>query len=587
MRSLTAAMGAAVLGRMLEFPAMGKIYDGAAGSANAVEFIDRVFDLLGVSYHVPADKLANVPTTGPLIVVANHPFGALEGLVLPRALLTVRPDVRVMANFMLSRIPELRELMIFVDPFGKPESARANLAGMRESLAHLRQGGVLIVFPAGTVSHLHVRRRCITDPPWSPIVARLIRRAQAPVLPVYFEGRNGTLFQLAGLVHPRLRTLMLPHELMKRQHTTISMRMGRPVPAARLAQIELDDDLIAYLRLRTYVLAGATAPRRSLHDWLSRGALRHPRQETIVAAQDPQALAAEIAALPPSSLMHDAGEMAVYIAPAPQIPAVLQELGRLRETTFRQVGEGTGRATDLDRFDAHYLHLFIWHRDRHELVGAYRVGQTDLLLPRFGLAGLYTHSLFRFKPQLIAQIAPALELGRSFVRGEYQKSFAPLMLLWKGLGRFVVAHPRYRYLFGPVSINDRYKDLSQWMMLAFLKTHRYLPHLASLVRPKHPPLLRPPRDWDLAANSRVVTDIDDVSSLIADIEDQQTGVPILVKQYLRVGAQMLAFNVDPGFGHTLDGLVLVDLTQTDRTVLKHYFTRQGRDAFLAHHGVSA
>jgi putative hemolysin len=435
------------------------------------------------------------------------------------------------------------------------------------------------VFPAGEVSHLQLGRAAIADPAWSPSIARLARRAGAAVLPVHFAGANGPLFQLAGLVHPRLRTALLPRELLRRQATSLAVRIGRPIPPARVAAQD-DEAATALLRARTYVLAGERSPRAPT---AAASARARPFTRTIAAPVADHRLAAEVAALPESCWLGAQGEFRVGLAGAAQIPALLDEIGRLREITFRAAGEGTGRTRDLDPFDRYYRHLFVWHGSDRAVVGAYRLGLTDTILAEHGAAGLYTQTLFRYDRRLLDRLSPAIELGRSFVRAEYQRDYAPLLLLWKGIGRFVAAHPRYRRLFGPVTISRDYSSVSQHLLMAFLEATRRLPDLSRLVVPRNPPPQARRRDEGVVAG-RTAVDLDDADALIADIEADGRGLPVLLRQYLKLNARLLGWNVDRRFGLALDGLMLVDLLDVPRPMLVRYLGKEGAATFLAAHG---
>jgi putative hemolysin len=259
----------------------------------------------------------------------------------------------------------------------------------------------------------------------------------------------------------------------------------------------------------------------------------------------------------------------------------MQEIGRLREITFRETGEGTGRERDIDLYDAYYLHLFIWDRKSQQLVGAYRLGMADKIAAKYGKKGLYTHSLFKYRHSLLQRLNPAIELGRSFVRKEYQRSFSPLLLLWKGIGAYVSRNPQYRMLFGPVSISGEYQTLSQQMMVSFLESNRYLPGLAREIKPRRP--FRPIRDTWIRDEISSLREIDLVSELISQVEPDNKGVPILLKQYLKMGGRILGFNLDPEFNNTLDGLIMVDLLQSPEKLLQRYMGVDGARQFLAYH----
>lgn len=307
------------------------------------------------------------------------------------------------------------------------------------------------------------------------------------------------------------------------------------------------------------------------------------RLEPVAPPQAPALLAAEVGQLSAEQMLVCSGPYLCFLAPAGQIPLLLYEVGRLRELTFRAVGEGTGYAIDLDWFDLFYLHLVLWKQDTREVVGAYRLGQTDVLLPRFGQQGLYTSTLFTYETGLLEYLTPALELGRSFVRPEYQKAYLALFLLWKGIAQFVVRHPRYKRLFGAVSMSNEYNGLSLQLLVSFLQLNKSSPDLARLVRAKNPPPMRPAAGREMSRHWLQGKEIDDVAALISEIEAGQKGVPILLKQYLRLGGTVLGFNRDVRFGGVIDGLVLVDLTRTSQKVLARYMGRRGAASFLAYH----
>jgi putative hemolysin len=362
---------------LLSVNQVNQTYGRCAGAGDFRTFLRRVLDDLGVSVRVAQEDLARIPKKGAVVVVSNHPFGALDGIVLASVLASVRPDVKVMANHLLSRVPDLRELFIFVDPFGRDTARAVNLAPMRQSIRHLKEGGVLAAFPAGEVAHLNLRNWEVTDPPWSDSIGRIVQRTGASVLPVYFDGRNGAMFQLLGLIHPRLRTVLLPRELFKKRERQIELRIGSVIPAKRLQEVGRKRALTEYIRRRVFLLQHRVfEPQRrrsgGQNSVVARGITTG---EPIVAPVDPKLLASDIASLPPRQVLVDHEGFQVLEARAPQIRNVLREIGRLREVTFRAVGEGTGKAIDLDTFDYDYTHLFIWHAAKREVIGAYRLAR--------------------------------------------------------------------------------------------------------------------------------------------------------------------------------------------------------------------
>ena len=560
--------------KLLALDQFDRLYEDAAGGSSPRPIAERTLAMLNVQPQVSGRDLALVPKQGPVVAVANHPFGLIEGAILGSVLPSVRPDLKIMANHLLATMPETSQWCIFVDPFGGEGAARANHKGLKDAIAWLKHGGMLAVFPAGEVSHLNLKERAVIDPEWNHSVARLIRITGASVLPMYFRGANSALFQLLGFLHPRVRTALLPHELFNKHNRSIEVRIGSPIAPAKMRAYQDDVALIRYLRHRTYLLQNREAPKQAPV------AKNAPPASGILS----EALAQEIARLAPERTLVETGEFSVLLAKAGEIPEVLNEIGRLREVTFRQVGEGTGRAIDLDGFDQHYWHLFVWNRAANEVAGAYRLGPSDEILASLGPEGFYTSRLFQWKRPFLDRISPALELGRSFVRPEYQKTYAPLLLLWKGIGQFLLRNPQYKLLFGPVSISNGYTAASRQLMVKFLSAYRQSPELAPLVRARNPFRHKGSKPSAKLADELMgdaAWDVEELSALVADVEIDRKGVPVLLKQYLKLGGELVAFHVDRRFADALDGLIVVDLRKTDPRVLERYMGKEGAAQFLA------
>jgi putative hemolysin len=555
--------------KLLRLDRFDRLWDDVPGADTRL-IASHPLALLNVHIQVSERDLALIPKRGPVVAVANHPFGLIEGAILPSLFLSVRPDVKIMANHLLAAMPETKDLCIFVDPYGGDRAARANHKGLKDAIAWLRQSGLLAVFPAGEVSHLNLKERSITDPEWNHSVARLIRITGATVLPVYFLGANSALFQLLGCLHPRVRTALLPHEFFNKHDRTIEVRIGSPITPAKMRAYQDDVALIRYLRHRTYLLQNREAPKSI------QAAVGEPPAAGVLA----ELLAGEVAKLAPGRTLVETEDYSVLLAKAREIPNVLHEIGRLREVTFRLAGEGAGGPIDLDRFDEHYWHLFVWNRRANEVVGAYRLGPSDEILARFGPKGFYTSQLFQWKRSFLDRISPALELGRSFVRPEYQKTYAPLLLLWKGIGQFLIHNPQYKLLFGPVSISNGYSAASRHLMVKFLSAYRQSPELTPLVRARNPFRQRSSKVADEFVGA-TVWDVEELSAQIADMEIDRKGVPVLLKQYLKLGGELVAFHVDRRFADALDGLIVVDLRKTDVRVLERYMGQDGATKFLA------
>lgn len=569
----------------LAIDSINRIYARTISMAEGRNFFEKALRGLNVQYLISEEDRARVPTTGPLIVVSNHPLGALDGLVVGALLLSVRSDVKLLVNYLLNHMQAMRPWNIAVDPFGGLDATRSNIGPIKECLRWLKQGGAIATFPSGTVSHFHIGKGMITDPEWNANIAALARHSKATVLPIYLHGKNSLFFQIAGLIHPRIRTLLLPRELHKRIGTNLSVRIGRPIAPSKIKEFAEDKEAVDYLRLKTYILKDRHTEETS------QSLLRLPvfpkrekatPKEPLMQAVSKDTLKSEISALPARALMATHNEYSVYVASAEEIPQLLFEIGRLREQTFREVGEGTGKAFDLDSFDKDYLHLFMWNSQACDIVGAYRLGCTDVILKKHGKKGLYTSTLFHYRFGFLERLTPAIELGRSFIQSAYQRKHVGLSLMWRGIGEFIVRNPRYRLLFGPVSISNEYLPLSKNLMVQFLRRNSMNRKYRWYVGAKRPPRALGTSGLDRKALKELVKDIEDVSALISEIETDQKGVPVLLRQYLKLNATMLSFNVDADFANCIDGLVLVDLLSTDPKTLKR-FMGEGINQFYAYH----
>lgn len=549
----------------------------AGESGRGARFAARLLGQLDIRFAVVPRDLKQIPERGGAIVVANHPHGIVEGLILTALLDSVRSDYKLVANSLLSKIDAMSDRTILVNPFRTPSANISNRAPLRRCLQWLKDGGLLVMFPAGEVAHLRWTGHSVTEPCWNPAAVRIALKAHVPVIPVFFEGSNSLGFHLAGTLHPGLRTIALPREFLKLRGKTVRVRIGRAVSSDLLTQYRTAESATEYLRSRTLFLANRPWPAVLLSP------LDAPKTLPLASACGTEGLLSlETAALPADAELVRTDEFSVFVARAIQIPRLLKEIGCAREQAFRQVGEGTGKEIDLDWFDQHYYHLFLWSRRDRCLAGAYRLTLTQQVLPDLGPRGLYTGTLFHYRREFFERIGPALELGRSFVCPSYQKSYAPLLLLWKGIARFVQRHPEAAILFGAVSISREYRAASRSLIASYL-SDRLGSELAPLVRPR-----KPWREPTANANTikrlaGIAATLEDISFSISDIEEDGKGVPVLIRQYLKAGGRLLAFNVDPSFSHTVDALILADLRTVPVAILERYMGRSGAKSFQEWH----
>ncbi len=506
-------------------------------------------------------ELARIPVAGATLLASNHPFGGADAIALLALALRRRRDVKVLANGLVRRLGFLSQHCVFVDPFGGAEAARRNAAGLREALAWLREGHLLVVFPAGEVSAIRWTSWTPADAPWSVIPFRLAQKAGARIVPAWCAGCNRAVFHAAGLLHPRLRTALLPSELVARFGGKVRYRFGAPFEASEGGLSP--EELARLARGRCELLRGEV---RSVRPASPVRAIAPPRTSAEV-------VRAELAALGPEAILAREGDFTVYMGHAASLPGAMHELGRLREEAFRAVGEGSGHEIDLDRFDERYRQLILWNEAKSEIAGGYRAGVVSEVARRpdgsFDPTGLYSSTLFDYSPALLEQLGDAVELGRSFVRPSYQRQPLPLSLLWRGIAAFM-ARGGHRRLFGPVSISNDYTSMSRELIMEFLERHRLSTPFAPLVRPRNPPARGPVAGWTAREREAATGDLARLDRLVEEIERGERAVPVLLRQYLRLNARLLAFNVDPDFGDVVDALMLVDIAQIDRRILRYY-----------------
>lgn len=522
----------------------------AAGACSR-EFCARLQQRLGLTIETADAELLHIPAAGPTVIVANHSFGLADAVITSNVLFRRREDIRYLANQQVLEVDGVRDLVFPVDLSDTPAARRTNARSLRDSLNWLDAGGLLVVFPAGVVAHWRWSTLGVTEADWNGNAVRLARRSGARVVPMWITGRNSAAFQIAGLAHPALRTAMLPREFVRRRDFSVRVRIGHPAP---LNWVERRGDAAtAYLRTRCESLR----PQRRLP------ALRLQPLRRLAAAVPAATLADEIAALPADRRLARGNALEVWRIGMADAPAVLSEIGRLRELTFRAAAEGTGKPSDLDRFDTTYQQLVLWDPNSRCIAGGYRFSTEP---------GGYLTTLFRLDREFYRRLGPAIELGRSFITAAYQRNYESLLLLWKAIGAYVAANPRYATLYGPVSISNAYSPLARASLVSGLRQLAWREDLAPYAKPRLP--------FVSFQRPVVAYDLDELDALVADIDGPGKGIPILVKHYLKMGGKLAAFHVDPAFGNTVDGLITVNLKETPRKLLDRYMGPAAAAEFL-------
>lgn len=519
-----------------------------------IEFIESFQQEQGVEIGVSGKGWNQIPSEGAFITVSNHPFGLWDCLALLKALIEKRPDVKLILDFLPEQLYPLRDFILLNHPINAHDGVKDNKKGNEEAFQHLREGKPLLLFPSGEASSLH--HWSSSDQAWQSSIINFIQKAEVPVIPVYLEGSSSLLSQFLGLVSPHLRSSTVLTETFKRKNAHIQLQVGTPISIRELQDIREIQPLKRYLRARTYALSSERKSTSFFRFNIGRAAKAHP----LAAAYDSVQLAEDIRQLGPSHLIKQQQEFDLYFASAEKIPHVLQEIGRLRELTFRSVGEGSLYERDLDEFDLHYRHLFLWDREAEKIAGAYRIGLGDEIISCYGKKGFYTHRLFKMKTDFEKILGQGLELGRSFVVPEYQRKRLPLFMLWAGLHEVATQHAQYRYLFGPVSISNDYSRLSRELIVAMVRQFFWDEDLAKLVkaRKQFRPSLKHVCVEDLLDGTG--NDLSKLDRLIEELEPQHSRLPVLLKKYIKQKARIISFNVDPKFCNALDGLIIMDLT---------------------------
>ncbi|MGH8084361.1 MAG: GNAT family N-acyltransferase [Lysobacter sp.] len=526
-------------------------------------FVEAALEFLQARYRVDPPELRRIPASGRLLVVANHPSGALDALALLDAVGKVRSDVRIVANDLLCALDGLRELLLPIAVLG----GRPSVEGLRAIEAALDAGQCVIVFPAGEVARLGWRG--VADGRWRRGFLQFARRSGAPVLPVRVVARNSALFYGVSAVFKPVGTALLAREMFARRTRRIELRIGRP------QQLPADGDAEQLVRqVRRELLALGSRRERSDPPlpagvgWSDAPPDAPPGDpvEPLVAAVPAAVLRGEIESL---ALLGQTGDgKQIRVGRLAVGAPLLREIGRLRELTFRAVGEGTGRRLDVDLYDGWYEHIVLWDAPAGKIAGAYRVARGAEVLAARGLAGLYTASLFHYADDAIPRLAAGMELGRSFVTPEYWGGRS-IDYLWQGIGAYLVRHPNVRYLYGPVSISAALPAAAREQIVAYYA--RYHGGAGHTATPRQPFVYQPaPPQFDTldAATAFRV--------LKANLDALGAAVPMLYKQYTELcepgGARFLAFGVDPAFSDAVDGLIEVDLQQVRPRKRERYLT---------------
>jgi putative hemolysin len=552
--------------RVLRISAINRIYNNNKKKTD-LEFLDGVLDDCNIKFEIPEEDLKRIPKDGAFITISNHPLGGIDGVLLLKLLIEKRADYKIIANFLLHRIEPLKPYVMPVNPFETRKDAKSSVAGIKSALSHLKEGKPLGIFPAGEVS-TYKDGKLKVDKPWEEGAVKLIKKAQVPIIPIYFHAKNSRFFYFLSKISDTLRTAKLPSEVISQEGKVIKVRIGKPISVKDQDEYKEISAFYEFIRKKTYMLAN---PFEKEHKLLSAQNLKIPKKpaKKIISQKNVSLFIKEVDALREGDgRLLESKNYEVFFANPKQIPNLLHEIGRLREITFREVGEGTNKAIDLDKYDKYYYHMFLWDREAKCLAGAYRMGLGKEIYKKYGINGFYIQTLFRIEPELYQMMENTIEMGRAFIIKEYQQKPMPLFLLWKGIVHVTLRYPEYKYLMGGVSISNQFSDFSKSLMIEFMKSHYYDPYIAQYIYPKKEYKVKlKDGDKDFVFDA-TKADMQKFDKIIDEIEPGALRIPVLIKKYVKQNARLVAFNVDPKFNNAVDGLMYIKVSDIPESTVK-------------------
>ncbi len=556
--------------KILRISKLNRIYDKHKNKSD-LDFLNAILNEVEIQFEIPENDLKRIPKEHAFITISNHPLGGIDGILLLKLILENRPDYKIIANFLLHRIEPLKPYVLAVNPFEDRKDVKSSVSGIKAALQHLKEGHPLGIFPAGEVS-TYKDDKIVVDKPWEIGAVKLIKKANVPVIPIYFHAKNSRLFYVLSKLNSSFRTAKLPSELLNQKNRIIKVRIGKPIWQKEQEQYTNIEDFHQFLRKKTYMLANSfESSSKNIKKNLK--PKRTPKK--IIDPVEPKKILSEIKKLQntEAKLLQSKG-YEVYLVSYNQAPNIMREIGRLREITFREIGEGTNKEIDLDKYDKFYKHLFLWDNQAQKIVGAYRMGIGKEIFKTHGINGFYVNTLFRIEPELYNMMKKTIEMGRAWVRKEYQLKPMPLFLLWKGIIHVTLRYPDHQYLLGGVSISNQFSEFSKSLMIEFMKSNYYDPYVAQYIHPKKEYKVKlKDADKDFVFDS-VKSDMKKFDKLIDEIEPDGLRIPVLLKKYIKQNCKLVAFNVDPKFNNAIDGLIYVRIAdlpeETVRPVLEEY-----------------
>ena len=514
------------------------------------DFVDAVLDYFDFDYTVSSNDLQNIPSTGKVIIIANHPLGGLDALCLLKLVGQIRKDVKILANDFLVGFEALQSLMIPLDNF-KDRQSKESIKKIYEAL---KNEEAIIIFPAGEVSR--ATPKGVKDPAWNKGFLNFAKNSNSAILPIFLDAKNSKTFYTISLINKTFSTLLLSNEMFNKKSKNINIKIGQIIPSENITPKGLNKDFLVNLyKKHLYALKKG---KKSFFE--TQSAIAHP-----VSKID---LYNELKKSPLLGQTNDGKK--IYLYDYVEDSIVLKELGRLREISFRKVGEGVNKKRDIDKYDVYYQHIILYDKNELEIVGAYRIGNSDVIFKEFGTKGFYSNTLFQFNDEFMFYLQNSIELGRSFVQPKYWGTRA-LDYLWYGIGAYVKANPNIKYMFGPVSISGAFPAIAK-DMLVFYYIYYYSSE-KNLVEARTP-FSYSSHIHDIKEFFTLEDKKRDFKSLKIALSNIGVNVPTLYKQYSELtlddGVKFLDFNVDKNFGDCIDSFILVEIDKIKDSMKQRY-----------------
>lgn len=518
------------------------------------EFVDAVLDYFDFDYTISSNDLQNIPTSGKVVIIANHPLGGLDALCLLRLISTVRKDVKIVANDFLAGFEALNSLTIMIDNY-KIKQAKTDIKKIYDSL---NKEEAVIIFPAGEVSRATTKG--IKDPSWNRGFLNFAQNTNAPILPIFLDAKNSKTFYTISIINKTFSTLLLSHEMFNKKSKRINIKIGRIIPNENIVPKGIDKKFL--LNLYKKHLYSLKKGKKSFFE--TQSAIAHPVSRIDLLNE-----------LKKSKLIGQTADgKKIYLYDYVEDSIVLKELGRLREISFRKVGEGVNKKRDTDKYDIYYQHIILWDENELEIVGSYRIGNSDFIFKNIGVKGFYSNNLFKYNEDFMPYLQNSIELGRSFVQPKYWGTRA-LDYLWFGIGAYLKNNPNIKYMFGPVSLSASFPNVAK-DLIVFYYSH-YFSNPLTLVEAKNP--------YHYSNNINEIKELFDLNDKAKDFKFLKStlsniglSIPTLYKQYSEItvdgGIKFLDFNIDKNFGDCIDSFILVEVNKIKDSARKRYIEKE-------------